>query len=113
MTQTQRHFINDGDRYAFDFKLCTYANGWAQVDSRQDAPYYGNWANPTRRQLVSYCEGDVTIRTLDTDEQFAAELRELCRWLKENTGGLGAVDPGFSPEMKADFERLGCSDLLH
>jgi hypothetical protein len=110
--QTKRQFVGDTDRYAFDFRLCTYANGWAQVDSREDAPYYGHWANPRRRMIVGYAEGDVDTTTCETDEEFAAELRKLCNWLKEYSG-LGAVDPGFSEEMKADFERLGCGDLLH
>lgn len=110
--QVKREFINDGDRYAFDFNLCTPSNGWAQVDSRQDAWYYGNWANPTRRMIVGYAEGDVTIKTAASDEEFARELRELCSWLKENTG-LGAVDPMLRDDLTAAFQRVGCGDLLH
>lgn len=105
-------FIGDGDRYAFDFGACTYAKGWAQLDSRQDAAYYGNWVNPAERKLVTYAEGDVTILTAASDEEFAAALRKSCEWHREHTG-LGAVDPGFDPEMRAAFERIGCADLLH
>lgn len=113
MTVQIRHeFEPDGDRYTFDFALCTPGKGWAQVDSRQDASYYGHWANPRRRQIVMFAEGDITIKTAETDEEFAAELRSLCDWLRENTG-LGAVDPMLRDELKADFERLGCGDLLH
>ena len=36
-----------GDRYVYDFGLCTYEKGWAQVDTAQDASYFGTWANPT------------------------------------------------------------------
>lgn len=32
-----------GERYDFDFGECSYANGWAQIDTRQDASYYGTW----------------------------------------------------------------------
>ena len=32
------------DRYEFDCGPCSYANGFAQVDTRQDAPYYGSGA---------------------------------------------------------------------
>ncbi len=29
------------DRYTYDFGLCSYENGWAQVDTAQDASYFG------------------------------------------------------------------------
>ena len=32
------------DRYVYDFGLCSYKNGCAQVDTAQDASYFG----PTR-----------------------------------------------------------------
>jgi hypothetical protein len=35
------------DRYVYDFVLCTYDKGWAQIDTRQDASYYGTWTNPS------------------------------------------------------------------
>ena len=40
-----------GDRYVYDFGLCSYENGWAQVDTAQDASYFGTWANPTRLMI--------------------------------------------------------------
>ena len=30
-----------GDRYRFDFDLCSCARGWAQVDTAQDASWFG------------------------------------------------------------------------
>ena len=51
-----------GDRYVYDFGLCSYENGWAQVDTAQDASYFGTWANPTRLMIFSYCEGDTTLK---------------------------------------------------
>jgi hypothetical protein len=35
-----------GDRYRFDFDLCSCARGWAQVDTAQDASRFGTWASP-------------------------------------------------------------------
>ena len=29
-----------GDRYLYDFGLCSYKKGWAQVDTAQDASYF-------------------------------------------------------------------------
>ena len=28
------------DRYVYDFGLCSYEKGWAQVDTAQDASYF-------------------------------------------------------------------------
>ncbi len=35
--KTATGFQAMSDRYKFDFKLCTPAKGWAQLDTRQDA----------------------------------------------------------------------------
>ena len=40
-----------GDRYTYDFGLCTYEKGWAQVDTAKDASYFGTWASPTRLMI--------------------------------------------------------------
>ena len=29
-----------GDRYTYDFGLCSYEKGWAQVDTAQDVSYF-------------------------------------------------------------------------
>ena len=55
--ETIRDFAST-DRYIFDFKLCTTGKGWAQVDTEQDASYFGTWANPFELKVVSYTEGD-------------------------------------------------------
>lgn len=113
----QRQFIDDPDRdrYQFDFSLCTYAKGWAQVDTRQDASYYGTWANPKRRQIVNYAEGDVTIQTADTDEEFAEAVRELARWNDEHGWGPMRIDCLLRSHsgIAARFRSLGLADLLH
>ena len=44
------------DRYAFDTGPCSYANGFAQIDTRQDASYYGTWCSPVARTIVSFCD---------------------------------------------------------
>jgi len=108
----ERSFTPDGDRYIFDFDLCPSKEGWAQLDTRQDAWYYGNWANPFERKIISYAEGDVTITTCDTDEEFVAEMNNWVRWNKENDYFIG-IDPGFNEELKAKFQALGLSELMH
>lgn len=110
--KVERSF-QEADRYLFDFKLCTYAKGWAQLDTAQDAWYFGNWVNPTERKLVSYAEGDMAITTCETDEEFATAVREACEWHRQRDGRLGRIDPGLDPAMKATFEALGLGDCLH
>ena len=101
-----------GDRYLYDFKLLTYAKGWCQADTRQDASYYGNWIQPDTKELFCYCEGDVTLVRCETDDEFVASVREMAAWQKEHGYWLG-IDPGLTPEMKTKFTDLGLGDLFH
>jgi hypothetical protein len=102
-----------GDRYTYDCGLCSYENGWAQVDTAQDASYFGTWANPARLMIFSYCEGDTTLKEAASPQEFAAELREIDAWNRANGYGSARIDPGFAPAMKAAFEAIGLADLLH
>ena len=102
-----------GDRYVYDFDLCSTANGWAQVDTAQDASYFGTWANPTRLLIFTYCEGDTTLKEAESPEEFAAELREIDAWNRAQGYGPARIDPGFDPGTKAAFERVGLGDMLH
>ena len=102
-----------GDRYVYDFWLCSYKKGWAQVDTAQGLSYFGTWANPTRLMVFSYCEGDTTLKEACSSEEFAAELREIDAWNWAHGYGPARIDPGFDPAMKAAFEALGLADMLH
>jgi hypothetical protein len=102
-----------GDRYRYDFKLCSYEKGWAQVDTRQDASYFGTWCHPTTFELMSYCEGDVTHTQCDNESEFVAKVRELADWNKERGYWLG-IDAGFADgDMRPRFIQLGLEDLMH
>ncbi len=102
-----------GDRYGYDFGLCSYENGWAQVDTAQHASYFGTLANPTRSMIFSYCEGDTTLKEAVSPEEFATELRETDARNRAHGYGPAWIDPGFDPAMKAAFEGLGLADMLH
>ena len=67
------------NRHTFDFGL---DRGWAQLDTEQDAPYYGGWTNPTERAILTYVEGDIEYRSFPTEEEYAAALREWVDWAK-------------------------------
>ena len=101
------------DRYICDFGLCSYENGWVQVDTAQHASCFGTWANPTRLMIFNYCEGDTTLKEAAAPEDFAAEPREIDAWNRANGYGPVGIDPGFDPVMRAAFEGLGLADILH
>lgn len=101
-----------GDRYAFDFKKCTGSQGWAQLDSNQDAPYYGNWVNPTAMETVSYCEGDISHIKCESEEEFKSHLASTLQWHIDR-GDKPKIDCLSYPTIAAEFERLGFKDFLH
>lgn len=110
--QVFREFV-PADRYLYDFGLCSYANGFAQIDTPQDASYFGTWVNPAKRIIFTYCEGDTTTQVCESDEELVSELRRIDRWNVENQSGRALVDPGFSEDMRAAFSKIGAADLMH
>ena len=105
-------FMMYGDRYAFDCNLPSRA-GWSQLDTKADAGYYGHWGNPFRRQILSYVEGDVTLRTLESDELYSAAVQEWADWSLGAHGEAGKIDGMCNEELKAAWVGLGLGDLLH
>ena len=108
-----RDFRPLSDRYGFDCGPCSYANGFAQIDTKQDAPWYAQWCSVSARTIVSFCEGDVTTTVCETDAEFAAQLRELAQWNAEAGYGPMKIDAVFHDELRQAFEKLGLADLLH
>ncbi len=100
------------NRYAFDFDLCSVSKGWAQIDTRQDASYYGTWAHPKMLKIVSYCEGDTTIETASTEEEFKQIFLKCVGWNQENDYWIG-VDPGLKEENIQAWRELGLEEYLH
>ncbi len=108
-----RDFIVDGDRYEFDFKLCTVRKGYAQVDTSQDAPYYGTWASPEKLQIVSYTEGDVTVTNCESPQEFHDQIREMKKWNEDYGYRFIGIDPACNPNLIAWFQACCLGDLLH
>ena len=111
--QITRDFKPLSDRYSFDFGPCTSANGFAQIDTRQDASYFGSWCSPTARTIVNFCEGDVTTTVCETNVELAEQLRELARWNAEQGYGPMKIDAARDGGLRQAFEKLGVADLLH
>ena len=112
MATMTRGFDVMGDRYRYDFRKCTSKDGWAQLDTRQDASYFGNWINPLTLKLQSYCEGDTTITDCTDEADFIATVRECIRWHTE-AGYFIGIDGMCEPAIIEAFTRMGLSEFLH
>jgi len=113
MKTIKREFLN-GSRYMFDFGECRAKNGWAQIDTSQDASYYGNWTNPFKLTVISYAEGDIAIITCDTIEEYIQEIRDIESWnLKYDPDFKFGIDGMCNEQLINRFNDLGLSDLLH
>jgi hypothetical protein len=105
----EQRFFQDTDRYIYDFKLKKH---FAQIDTSQDAHYYGNWASPIEFKIITYAEGDHVIKTCESKEEFVAEMNELISWQKYNQYWKG-IDPGFNEPGKQAWIDLGFEEFLH
>jgi hypothetical protein len=87
--KTEHAFLQDANRYAFDFGSCSSEAGWRQFDTRQDNWYFGVWVHPESMRIVTYAEGDLTIQTAETPEEYHEELAHMAEI-------YGAPPPAFS-----------------
>lgn len=111
--QTETGFHPMTDRYRFDFRDCTPAKGFAQVDTSQDASYFGTWANPFTFTIVTYCEGDITRRTAESAEEFRAEILGIKSWNEEHGHRFLGIDGMLDEKIIAGFTAVGLAELLH
>jgi hypothetical protein len=123
--QISHSFQPQAERYKFDDE-CTYAKGWFQVDTYQDAAYFGIWTHPRKRRIVTYAEGDVTHETYDTDAEYskamlrtliAYEAGSLARQAQPNRKLLrhACIDLGLNGRFMASqrFAELGLAAYTH
>jgi hypothetical protein len=108
----QKREFAPADRYKYDTGICSLKNGFSQIDTKQDAPYYGTWANPTTFVIVNYCEGDVCVTTCESKEEFIQEIMKCKQWNDEAGFGF-AIDPGWNESDGAPWRALGLGELLH
>jgi len=108
--RTTRDFVCCGDRYAFDFGHCNYKKGFAQIDTRNDASYFGMWANPATLRIVSFVEGDITVQDAETPEEFTRELFKIRAFYGEDFRG---VDGMCDETIIEQFRAIGAGELLH
>ncbi len=55
----------------------------------------------------------MTRTICETDEEFAAALREIDLWNRTQGFGPARIDSGLDPALKAAFETVGLGDLLY
>jgi hypothetical protein len=111
--KTTNEFISDLGRYYFDFTACTTKKGYAQVDTCQDASYFGMWANPDKLVIVAYIEGDIITKEAANEREFVDELLYTKKWNEDNGFRFLGIDPGFNEELKQRFVNIGLGELLH
>jgi hypothetical protein len=107
-----RGFEAMGDRYKYDFRACHFKDGWAQLDTKQDASYFGNWINPLTLKLMSYCEGDTTLTECEDEADFIATVRECVEWHRERGYFIG-IDGMCAAGIIEAFTRMGLGGYLH
>jgi len=110
--KTERRFEPMTERYKYDLGPCSPKLGYAQVDTTQDAPFYGTWVNPWKLCIVTFCEGDTTIQVAESEEEFVKELSSLIQWQKDG-GYWKGIDPMDRKHLEERFIELGFSEYLH
>ena len=100
------------NRYEYDLGQCSLSQGFAQIDTPQDASYFGCWTNPFTLVTLCYLEGDVITNYCATVAEYCADLRETQRFNKKN-GELFAIDGMLNRRMIERFKKIGLADLLH
>jgi len=86
--RVERSFLANADRYVFDFNECTPESGWLQVDTMEDAPYFGVWVHPEKRETLSFIEGDVIRVFCADDASYNAEIADICECYQAAPGFL-------------------------
>lgn len=113
MIKTTSKYVGDtvADRYFYDFGLCSSTGDWAQMDTAQDAPWFGQWANPFDRQIIIYAEGDRTLIECGTDAEFTAKLDEIAGFHHNNDEWKG-IDT-WSVRIRERFVAASARHLVH
>ena len=108
---TKQREFNPRDRYVYDYSLIP--KGYSQLDTEQDAHYYGHWANPKTFKLVGYCEGDECITSCNTLEEFISEINRMNKWNIDNGWKPVKIDPGLNKDKIQEWVDIGLEEYLH
>ena len=81
-----------GNRYKYDFHICTSEKGWIQYDTNQDAHYFGIWVNPERKEVFIYCEGDTSLVICKNEQTYKEELAGMAKFYGDPPPAFTAID---------------------
>lgn len=70
----------------FNAEKFSIDDDWLEVEDWDDYGYRAVWVSPKQRATLTYCEGDLTLVTCDTDEAFIEELRDAEKFYSESKG---------------------------
>jgi len=98
----------DGDRYVYDFGLC---RDFAQVNTSEDAAWFGIWACPSRLVVFTFCEGDCCTVQCESAAEFRDEMHRV-RDFANRMGKFHGVDPGTDAAKVQQWQALGLGELL-
>lgn len=79
---SQQLQLQSGNATYYDANL---PEGWEPHPTWQDAEYFGVWVNRTKRQILTYCEGDRTLVSCPTQEGFDLEYQQMVEGAKPIT----------------------------
>lgn len=117
MTTITRTFAEDGSRYEIDCGPCSPDRGFCQVDTDQDASWFGIWTNPQTMVIASYMEGDITVERATCPFDYRRALvNTLTAYRHPNPDrGHAMVDLGLfrRAEMLDAFVSLGLASYVH
>lgn len=64
----------------FDYVLCRSADGWAHLITDNDAPDYGNWVNPFKREMICLHKNKIYCLRCENDNEFKEQLKNTLTW---------------------------------
>lgn len=103
--------FHDSDRYFFDFTLCTYAKGWMQIDTYQDAWYFGIWTRPHSLEVITFAEGDFTHVVCETFDEYRREIVGIIQTYDSDDAAC-RIDRGWFPATHMPMTVLSHTGLM-
>ncbi len=103
---TTRWFAMGATRYAFDFAHIRKGGDWYQIDTEQDASYYGTWCNPAERRIVLFTEGDICELVCLAPSVYLAEVARIVQWNVEQGYSAALDDHDGQHDTKANTAPL-------
>ena len=110
MTLTKKESFQELDAIALGYQLSKL--GYCSIDTREDAPYFGNWVNVEKLKIITYAEGDYTAPTGDNKEEFLIHLKKVIKFYQDRKEFLG-IDPELNEKKRDSLINFGLANLIH